>query len=270
MNFTVADYDNALKGFLDAVEPMKRDIISVLLFGSMARGDVRPGHSDVLDAFVFFDPMVFKDRERFLRNLEIMVTACDWLAQTGLDYHPFVYWENVDLISAAFLAPCRSLGCSQIVFGKEMRHTVDASPASRFLAGKMFFAVRRYGHRLVYLLSKPELTARDLARITEELARAQKTVPLLACFTMGIWPGEADVIREFRQALPELDISVIDKVKTLRHQKDSPDPESLRQLLREMLDFVEALHDRLIVKLTEVGTLLPDGAIGDQSHHLIA
>jgi len=266
MNVTVADYDNALKGFLDAVDPMKGDIITVLLFGSMARGDVRPGQSDVLDAFVFFEPTVFKDRERFLRNLEIMITACDRLAQTGLDYHPFVYWENVDLISALFLPPCRSLGSSQIVFGKEMRHTVDASRASRFLAGRIFFASRRYGHQLVYLLSKPELTAGDLARITEELARAQKTIPLLACFTMGIWPGEADIIREFRQALPELDISVIDKVKILRHQKDSPDPEYLRQLLREMLDFVETLHDQLIVKLTEAGsterTLLPDGATG--------
>jgi len=274
MNFTVADYDNALKGFLDAVELMKSDVISVLLFGSMARGDVRPGHSDVLDAFVFFEPRVFEDREQFLKDLEIMVTACDGLAQTGLHYHPFIYWENVDLIGALFLPACRSPGSSQIVFGKEMRQTVDASPESRFLSGKMFFASRRYGHQLVYLLSKPELTARDLARITEELIRAQKTLPLWVCFTMGIWPGEADAIREFRQAFPELDFSVIDKVKTMRDQKDSPDPEYLRQLLREMLDFVEAVHDRLIVKLTEVGsterTLLPDGATGDQNHHLIA
>src|SRR5438552_3896838 len=108
MNITLENYDDALQGLLNDVETMKEDVSSVVLFGSMARGDVNPGRSDVMDAFLFFKPEVFNDRERYLRDLEIMVGSCQRLAQSGLVYHPFLYCDNTNLIAATFLPALRS------------------------------------------------------------------------------------------------------------------------------------------------------------------
>ena len=221
MKITVENYENALKGFLSDVELMKDDVISVLLFGSMARGEIRPGRSDVMDAFVFFKPEVFSDRECFLKVLHIMAGACERLSQSGLVYHPFLYWENIDLISGLFLPPCRSDRSSQIIFGQEMRHTAECSPASRFLASKTFFAARRYGHQLAYFLSKPQLTEVERERIADELLRGRKVFPMLACMTLDIWAGESEVIHELKKALPDVDTSVLEKIKILRDRPES-------------------------------------------------
>ena len=256
MNITVETYENALKSFLEDVDSMKDDVMSVLLFGSMARGDVRPPRSDVMDAFLFFKPEVFQDRERFLRDLQIMVSTCEQLSQTGLDFHPFLYWENIDLIGASFLPPFRSTRSSRIVFGQDMRDTIDGTPASRFSAGNTFFAVRRYGHQLTHYLSKPQWTEIECERIAAELLNGRKYFPMYGCMTLNIYPGETELISEFQQALPEVDMSVLDKVKTLRdHPELISDAEGLRQMLKEMLAFVEEAHDRLVAKLRERGDI---------------
>lgn len=258
MNITVETYENALKTFLEEVDSMKDDVMSVLLFGSMARGDVRPPRSDVMDAFLFFKPEVFRDRERFLRDLQIMVSACEQLSQTGLEFHPFLYWENIDLIIAAFLPTFRSTRVTRIVFGRDMRDTIDGTPASRFLARTTFFAIRRHGHQLTHYLSKPQWTELEREQIAAELLDGRKYIPVFGGLTLNIYSEETELISEFQQALPEVDMSVLDKVKTLR---DNPelisDAEGLRQMLIEMLTFVEEAHDRLVVKLRERGDIEP-------------
>ena len=256
MNITLEDYDNALQGFLEDVETMKDDVDSVLLFGSMARGDVKPGRSDMMDAFIFFKPGVFRDRQRYLRNLEVMVGSCERLSLSGVYFHPFLYCDNSDLISALFLPPLLSERASRLVFGKEMRHTIDGSPASRAYAGRVFFSTRRAAHKMTYLLRKPQLTEAECEAIFEELQDAKKYLPLMACMAMDIWPGEPDLIPELKKALPMVNTTVLENVKLLRDQPEMfTDPESLRQLLRDMLTFLEELHDELLSKIKESGNL---------------
>ena len=254
MNITLENYDNALQGFLDDVETMKDDVDSVLLFGSMARGDVKPGSSDLMDAFIFFKPEVFRDRERYLRDLEVMVGACERLSMSGVYFHPFLYCDNSDLIGALFLPPLLSERASRLVFGKEMRHTIDGSPASRAYAQRVIFAVRRASHRWTYFLRKPQLTKAECEVIVDELQDAKKMLPIMSCMAMDIWPGEPDLIPELKKALPRVDTTVLENVKLLRDQPERfADPEGLRPLLRDMLIFVEEVHDELLSKLRESG-----------------
>jgi predicted nucleotidyltransferase len=256
MNITLETYDNALQGFLNDVGMMKDDVDSVLLFGSMARGDVKPGRSDVMDAFIFLKPEVFRDRERYLRDLKIMVGCCERLSLSGLVYHPFLYRDNSDQMSALFLPVFLSERASRLVFGKEMRSTIDGSPASRFYARRVFFATRRAALQMSSLLRKPRLSKSQCKLLVDELQNARKYVPLRACMAMDIWTGEPDLIPELRKALPGLNTTVLDNVKLLRDEPERfADPEALRQLLRDMLYFLEELHKQLLNKLREAGEL---------------
>jgi len=256
MNITLEDYDKALQAFLDDVETMKDDVDSVLLFGSMARGDVKPGRSDLMDAFIFFKPEVFRDRERYLRDLEVMVGSCERLSASGVYFHPFFYCDNSDLVSAPFLPVFLSERASRLVFGKEMRHTIDGSPASRTQAGRVIFSARRASHKMAYLLCKPEWTEAEREVIVDELMDAKKYLPIMACNALDIWPGEPDLIPELKKALPTVDTTVLENVKLMRDQPERfADHGVLRQLLRDMLYFVEELHEQLLNKLRESGEL---------------
>ena len=47
MKLTPADYEQALDNFVQTIGGLRENGRSVLLYGSMARGEVIPGHSDL-------------------------------------------------------------------------------------------------------------------------------------------------------------------------------------------------------------------------------
>src|SRR5438477_12993298 len=90
---TVQDYDLAVQEFLADMARLGEDVASVLLYGSIARGDVVAGESDLMDAHVFLQSEVFQEKARFLQCLEVMVISCQRLSQTGLPFHPYHYFS---------------------------------------------------------------------------------------------------------------------------------------------------------------------------------
>jgi tRNA nucleotidyltransferase (CCA-adding enzyme) len=89
----VEDYDRAVQEFVANMRRLGADVVSVLLYGSIARGSVVPGESDLLDAQVFLRDEVFQTKERFLNVLETMVESFQRLSRTGIPFHPFLYFS---------------------------------------------------------------------------------------------------------------------------------------------------------------------------------
>jgi predicted nucleotidyltransferase len=247
MTITIETYQNALDDFLRDLGPIRDDVVSVFLFGSMARGEVRPGHSDIMDALVFLRLEVFEERERFLRCLEIMVEISADLARRGLLYHPFNYWVEPASMSAMFLPPFRSEQSSKIVLGEDIRPLTGSTPESFSFARQAFFEARRRALPMAYFLGKPELTEEDCQYICGALINARKYFPMFACMAFDIWVGESEIFDELKNALPGVDMSAFDEIKAVRdYPEHLIEAEELRGLVRRTFVLIESLHDEII------------------------
>jgi tRNA nucleotidyltransferase (CCA-adding enzyme) len=138
MTATVRDYDVVLDGLLEDVRRMSEVVSSVVLFGSMARGDVLPGHSDMMDVYIFLKPDTFDKKNRFLSALEVMAEACEKIANASPGpFHPFFYWKESDPVPATFHLDLTVH--SKVIFGQDKRAGIETTPSSRSVARTTFF-----------------------------------------------------------------------------------------------------------------------------------
>ena len=242
----VTDYDFILRRFLQDIGRMSDAVSSVVLFGSMARGDVIPGQSDVMDAYVFLKPEIFDDREQFLAGLEIMAEACEKIAEKAPGpYHPFFYWNELDCVPATFNLDITVH--SKVVFGSDFRGRILSTPASRRVAQTAFFEVRRLGAPLMFLLHKTELSEQDCRLMFELLVTIKRDMPMLALMVLDIWVVQKESIVVLKQTLPDLNADILDRIIDLqRDESATENPRLLQDMFREAMIFIEDLNDQLI------------------------
>jgi|KBSSwiStaDraftv2_1062776.scaffolds.fasta_scaffold82357_3 predicted nucleotidyltransferase len=248
---TVQDYDNAIRDFLSDLDQLGDDVASVLLYGSVAREDVVPGESDLMDAHVFLRNEVFQDKDRFLRSLEVMVEACGRLSQTGLPFHPWHYFslDEAVLSPAMYLPTWHSDRTSKVLKGEDIRPRISSTETSHAVAATSFFNARRTtAHLLAFYLSKKEWSADDEQKVKHRLASLKKHICIMGCFALGIPAEASEAVAKLRERLPSLDIAVLYAIDSLRNETGAPpqEPRALRQVLRDALMFVEHLHDEIV------------------------
>lgn len=249
MNASLEDYWKAVDGLVEDVRRMDRDASSVLLYGSMARGTVTPGISDIMDALVFLQAGVLENEERFDQCLEIMVEACKHLSERGLPFHPFNYWflDETHLLEAMFLATNTSARSSKVVFGDDLSSQFGGNPASYFAARTAFFDMRRQFHQMSIYLHEGELSAAEREMAIYVLRMASKYAPLLACIALNIWPDVVGAVAALQEALPELDTDLFLKLRTVQEHPDTmTDSDELKDIITRLMIFLEELNDRLL------------------------
>jgi hypothetical protein len=245
-SITLEDYDALLDCFVKGMEGLGDHVAGVMLFGSMARGDVKPGLSDAMDAFVNLHAEVFQDRERYVDVIGRLATLSAKLGQYGIHYHPFFCWNSSDPFPALFLTTSLSDTSSKIPYGADIRRSICANETSRAYAAKGFYELRRRALEANYYLVKPELTPGECQRLAGTLLEAKKYLPIAACAAMDIWAGEAELVEELQVAFPELDLSVLRQISQLRNEPSLLEqPPVLCKLLEELLVLIEGIHDRL-------------------------
>jgi predicted nucleotidyltransferase len=251
MSVTTKDYQEVTQHFTEEMKALGEDVVSVILYGSMARGDVRPGKSDLMDAYVFLRKEVFEDRTRFLEVLQHLVQTCVWLSQTQLPYHhPFHYYseDEVDNLPATFLGTLRSEGSSKILLGEDIRPQLGSSKGFRYLMKTWFFlSLSKNFMGLANYLHKEILTWKDCVRIINRLASMRKFLPVTISSALRMDLAEIAALEEIKKALPSLDFSVLDRIKELRDNPDA-DMETIREVLRETLTLVVDLRGMLLAR----------------------
>lgn len=246
MTATVKDYDLVLDEMLEDIRQMQDAVSSVVLFGSMARKDVLPGHSDMMDVYIFLKPDTFDDKERFLKALEVMAQSCEKIADKSPGpFHPFFYWSEVDPVPATFHLDLAVH--SQIIFGDDNRHQIRTTESSAAVARTAFFEMRRLGAPLMVYLSKDKLSEPESNAIFNLLMAIKRDVPMLALMALDIWVVQKQSIQALEQAMPDLDIKVLDKIVRLQHDESArQNNRILLETFREAMIFVEELNDRLV------------------------
>jgi len=248
MSVTAEDYQRAVDGFLEDLGRLGDDVVSVLLFGSMAMGTLRPGKSDLLDAVVFLRDETFRDRGRFLRALSVMTDACDRLSRCGIYFHPFVYWNERDPLPASFFV--HSALDSSFIYGQDIRERFGPTEASSAVFSTAFFHQRRLAFPLIGYLYKKGLTPRNCRDIIYSLVQAGKQLPVMVCAAFGLrHEGTRDAVVKMREALPGLDLGLFARLDAMRDLGDEElDPEQVRAVLREALELDDRLNDLILAR----------------------
>ena len=246
-----ADYEQALANFVHTIGRLRQNGRTILLYGSMARGEVIPGHSD-LDFWVILAQEVFGDRARFHQAFDVMLGACRELAASGLPViHAFCYYgeDEIDWLPAALVPNLRSSRSSRILIGDDVRPQMGSTAASRHLyRTSYFFEMRRHIFLpLAPYLKKGALTEKEARQILAGL-KYVKYVPEAACAALDLWPGEIDAVPRLGQEL-NVDVGIVARVQALRTRDTSlADLEAIRATLHQALLFVEQVHDALVAR----------------------
>jgi predicted nucleotidyltransferase len=253
MNITLADYERALEGFIADVQAMDDNAESLMLFGSMARGEVNPGQSDIMDAYIVLRPEVFEEKERFVASLESMLKSCDRLGSTGIPFHPFAYIssDEVEYLPArAFsLFPFKPL--TKIVWGTDVLSRITDTETNHLLNRTRFFEARIIVHfQLARYLYKQSFTKQEWQEMIPVLLAAKKNSYMAYMALTNRTPDKLSPIEELEELLPGLNTSVIKRVNALKENLGSmPDAEEIRSLVKDAMLFIEELHSRILARL---------------------
>jgi hypothetical protein len=253
MNVTVEDYDRALEGFVADVRTMEDNAESLLLFGSMSRGEVNPGQSDMMDAYIVLRPEVFEEKARFLASLEVMLRSCDRLGSTGIPFHPFAYIcsDEVEYLPArAFsLFPFEPL--TKAVWGTNVLTGNLDTPTNHVLNRTRFFEARIIVHfQLSPYLYREAMTVQECREIIPVLLAVRKNTYMAYMALTDRSPTKLSPVEELEEMLPGLDTSVLKRIVLLKeHLNSAPDVEEVRLLVKDTLLFIEDLHSRIVAKL---------------------
>ena len=246
MSLTQHDYDALLNTFVKGIESLNDDVAGVMIFGSMARDEVKPGISDAMDAFVSLKAEVFEERERYLEVLDRLADLSGTLAQYGIEYHPFFWWNNSDSFPALFLTPCRSDKWSKSVYGADFRKSVQANETSRGGAAKAFYELRRRALEAHYYLVKLELTPAERHHLAHTLSSARKYLPFVACAAIDIWDDESVLVGKLQEAFPTADFGVLQRIAHLRDDPSLIEQQQvLCKLLEDLLALIEAIYNTI-------------------------
>jgi len=245
------EYSQAFDNFVSSISRLGANGRSVLLYGSMARGDIIPGHSDI-DFWVILANEVLREKARFQQAFDVMVEAGQELVASGLPIvHAFCYYgeDELDWLPAALVPNLGSPRSSRVVFGKDVREQMSSTTASHFLYRTSYFFEMR---RQVFLpltpyLKNPTLSKKERQHILASL-KYIKYLPEAACAALDLWPGELEAISLLGQEL-NLDMKLVGRVQALRIQEDPlADLEQVHHTLHEALLFVEQVHDALVAR----------------------
>ena len=221
-----------------------------MLYGSMARDEIVPGHSD-LDFWVFVHQAEMRDEARFSQLLEDLVGAAQILADSGLPViHAFCYYADDELgwLPQALVPNLSQPASGQAIVGDFLGDQLGSTPASRVHYRLSYFLEMR---RQVFLpltlfLERTELKQREARAIFAGL-KYLKYIPEAACGALDIWPGEEAAPQRLAEAMPGLDVSIVSEVMAARLRgRLVQDPAALGGLLSRSLQFIETIHDELV------------------------
>ena len=244
MSVTLEDYERAIEGFARELARLGDSLVSVYLYGSAARGTVKPGTSD-LDFDVYLRRGVFEDREAFLDAVKAMVGACGNIASSGVRYeHPCAYWADDELryLDPAFLPSLLSGKESRLIAGSDIR---GRFPDPVILGSSALNEMLYYVYSLSSFLKPGELTPQERAGLVGGIDFTRKVIPQFACGEAGEPAVWEEAPRTLARLFPDIDLSVLEDAAALRDAGDAVlSAEELKRLLRRCLVLIEELRQR--------------------------
>ncbi len=245
---TIADYEKCIEGFCHIFAKLGESVVAILLYGSVARGRIRPGQSDVLDATIVLADSEIREERRFYPLLDVMLEGCNHLAHSGLPYkHPFHYYTQDEFCNAHdafYLQTYKVDAFSKVLAGRDVRPTVNTIDADFLLTRGSFFALRAFIlQTLTAFLAHSAPTRPDIHQMITAIRRFGLYMPALACFACGVEVDISTALDTAIKLFPGLDEERLRRVCEFRrraHQNVTMD--ELRAMAEWTLASAEQLH----------------------------
>lgn len=248
MRPTADDYWRVADAFASSLASLGDDLSSIVVWGSLARGDLVPGKSDVLDAYVVLADGVLSDQRAHARCVLRLVEACRGLRESGLPYsHPVHYQTTGELADqdALYLPTMVAVDSSHLLAGEDPRPRLAAQQGAQAVARCVFFAMsRRFLSPLAAYLTQPQLTDAELRALLARLLRLLKALPTFACAALGEPTTEGGALSSLRRLAPHIDLAVFDELCELRRGESAlRDGRQAQALLRRCFQVAVGLEE---------------------------
>ncbi|MEA2604964.1 MAG: hypothetical protein QOF89_5956 [Acidobacteriota bacterium] len=255
MTPTLEDYWCAVDSFVTAMGRLGDDLRGILLWGSLARGEVVLGQSDLLDAVVVVRRGLLEEPADFDRVVQQILAACAPLAESGLPFaHPPILYREEELgdFNTIFGPTLVAPDSSRLLMGDDLRPLVHWSDEGQAVARCAFFSVkRRTMDRLAVFLPPLRLSEQHQKILFDQLVALCKNFPAMACAALGRPASQMHALADLRQALPDLDFSLFDEIAAIRKgEQSSGGPEALQGLLRKAFDLAERVEEGILASAT--------------------
>lgn len=255
MTPTLEDYFRAVDSFVADMDRLSDDVRGILLWGSLARGEVVLGQSDLLDALVVVRHGLLKEPAEFQRVVEQILIACAPLTSSGIPFdHPPNLFQEEELgdFDPIFGPSLVSPDSSRLLIGDDPRPRVHLSDEGEVVARCAFFSTkRRFMDRLAAFLPPMRLSSQQQSFLLDKLIDLSKFFPVITCAALGRSTSQKHALTELRQHLSDLDFSPFDVIKALRRgERSLGRPEELQDLLRATFDLSERIEERILASTT--------------------
>jgi hypothetical protein len=251
------DYYDAVHTGINVLESIQNEIVSIVLYGSMARDSLRPQRSDILDAYVVVDDGYCESETCFIRVLSAIVRSCRVMAEGKVPFHPFklVSWTEWGYRHPAnYLAEWSSNALSRIVIGRDIRSQAGSSAVGVLFSRLALFTLPIISRRCGRYLYAKELAPKDIAHILQIVSVGAKLVPRWLCAAHDVWLDGARARTRAAELVPDLDLSIVETASTLLvHSPSTISTAFAKDLLRRILLCVEAAVDATLPWMGESG-----------------
>ena len=218
------------------------NLIAIFLCGSIAKGTIQPGKSDVMDACVVLSDQTSHDYRSFCNSLSAMTSICIWLESCGLPYHPFLYCFETEFCThqfGLFIKAWCSNKSSRVLFGPDLRRSAQSSPGMQEALVDSFPVIRAALQQMTCIFY-PHASHREISLCSHLIRGFLKAAPTLACLKLGHHVDES----ESRAALSRLRNHIVssrfDLIETLISGLITL--EDARLVVRECLSLYEQIY----------------------------
>jgi predicted nucleotidyltransferase len=246
MSLIAEDYQEAIRRVVRDLEPLGDSLVSAYVYGSTARGEARPGSSDV-DVSVFLRCRVWESRESFQNALEVLERAGKGLMEQGIPFDGSCHYaeDETRYMPAPWQCEYLSPRDTRLVAGREIASKLDRPLSMPQLLREFFYLAVIPG---TGWLAREDIAPGERADAKGFLLFILKTVPQVACGAAGHPSVKREAAGVLSRLFPDIDLSVLEDLQRLRSSDDVPGSDEIKALLKRALVLIEDLHRKIMVR----------------------
>lgn len=255
---TVQDYEDAADRYVAALGELEPAIRSVVLYASLARGDIRPGQSDMIDARVVVTKETLDRESEHRKLMETIVTQTRKLCDLPIPHvhaPTYVAEDEFQTMWANGVLQFADPGTSRLALGDDMTREMQEAAQGNAFAGRFFLLRRTLLLSASRALSDREWTSENYPAALQPCCFwYTKYAADFALNELGEARLPSARWQRLGELLPSVDIQkaqALEKTlrKKLRVDGEDMDPSEARRLVRECLEIIEQIHDSLVDRL---------------------
>lgn len=249
-------YDECLGFVAEMCRSLEASVVSMLLYGSLARGQSRSPQSDVIDGLLVLETLVLNDEKAFYHTLDVMVETCERISAVGLPFHPFHY-AFVDELPHAwpsqFSLTWEDETLSRVLWGADVRPNLKCAEEGLPTPKELAIAYRLVVQRFCRFLQSPDGSERESHRAFAAIQQFMRFAPVYACLACGYEIDESRAIGTIENHFSDVDVGLVASLEEVVNRGPVPtDSAEFRMNLTSVLALSEMMHDAILRRIRQI------------------